>query len=38
MPCYCEALADGDRVFVIFHLTPPPTPQSEKQMSLFTQS
>ena len=26
MPCYCEALQDKDRhrVFVIFHLTPPP--------------
>ena len=26
MPCYCEALRDKDRdrVFVIFHLTPPP--------------
>ena len=28
MPCYCEALQDKDRnrVFVIFHLTPPPNP------------
>lgn len=28
MPCYCEALRDEDRdrVFVIFHLTPPPNP------------
>lgn len=28
MPCYCEALRDKDRdrVFVIFHLTPPPNP------------
>ena len=26
MPCLCEALADGDRVCVLFHLTPPPNP------------
>ena len=26
MPCTCEALADGDRVYVLFHLTPPPNP------------
>ena len=26
MPCFCEALADGDRVYVLFHLTPPPNP------------
>ena len=26
MPCHCEALADGDRVYVLFHLTPPPNP------------
>ena len=26
MPCYCEALADGDRVYTLFHLTPPPNP------------
>ena len=26
MPCRCEALADGDRVYVLFHLTPPPNP------------
>ena len=28
MPCYCEALRDknSNRVFVIFHLTPPPNP------------
>lgn len=38
MPCYCEALADGDRGFVLFHLSPPPTPHSEKQMNLFSQS
>ena len=26
MPCTCEALADGDRIYVLFHLTPPPNP------------
>ena len=26
MPCYCEALADGDRIYTLFHLTPPPNP------------
>ena len=26
MPCHCEALADGDRIYVLFHLTPPPNP------------
>ena len=26
MPCYCEALTDGDRIYVLFHLTPPPNP------------
>lgn len=29
MPCYCEALADGDRIYVLFHLTPPPNPNQE---------
>lgn len=29
MPCYCEALADGDKVYVLFHLTPPPNPNQE---------
>ena len=32
MPCYCEALADGDRIYALFHLTPPPNPNQE---SLF---
>lgn len=32
MPCYCEALADGDRVYVLFHLTPPP---DTNQVALF---
>ena len=32
MPCYCEALADGDRVYVLFHLTPPP---NSDQMTLI---
>lgn len=32
MPCHCEALADGERVYVLFHLTPPPDPN---QMSIF---
>jgi len=26
MPCYCEALADGGRIYTLFHLTPPPNP------------
>ena len=26
MPCHCEALADGNRIYVLFHLTPPPNP------------
>jgi len=29
MPCYCEALADGDRIYALFHLTPPPSPNQE---------
>ena len=32
MPCYCEALADGGRIYVLFHLTPPPDPN---QTTLF---
>ena len=32
MPCYCETLADGGRIYVLFHLTPPPNPN---QMPLF---
>ncbi|MCY4553708.1 MAG: XRE family transcriptional regulator [Candidatus Poribacteria bacterium] len=32
MPCYCEALADGDRIYTLFHLTPPPNPD---QMTLI---
>ena len=34
MPCYCEALPDKDRnrVYVLFHLTPPPNPA---QLDLF---
>lgn len=32
MPCYCEALADGDRIYTLFHLTPPPNPD---QLSLI---
>ena len=29
MPCYCEVLADGDRIYALFHLTPPPNPNQE---------
>ena len=29
MPCYCEALADGDRIYALFHLAPPPNPNQE---------
>ena len=34
MPCYCEVLPDEDRnrVYVLFHLTPPPNPA---QLDLF---
>ena len=32
MPCSCEALPDGDRVYVLFHLTTPPNPA---QLDLF---
>lgn len=32
MPCYSEALADGDRIYALFHLTPPP---NSNQGSLF---
>jgi Zn-dependent peptidase ImmA (M78 family) len=34
MPCYCETLPDKDRnrVYVLFHLTPPPNPA---QLDLF---
>lgn len=35
MPCHCEALADGNRVYVIFHLSTPP-PVDHKQMTLFS--
>ena len=31
-PCYCETLPDKDRVYVLFHLTPPPNPT---QLNLF---
>ena len=29
MPCYCEALTDGDKVYALFHLTPPPNLNQE---------
>ena len=29
MPCSCEALADGGRIYALFHLTPPPNPNQE---------
>ena len=32
MPCYCEALAEGNRTYVLFHLTSPPNPD---QRTLF---
>lgn len=35
MPCQCEALAERNRVYVIFHLTPP-TLTDQKQMKLFS--
>ena len=38
MPCHCEALADGDRVYVLFHLNLPRTSTDQKQMKLFSSS
>ena len=35
MPCHCEALADGNRVYVLFHLSAPPTPISPNQGTFF---
>ena len=35
MPCHCEALADGDRVYVLFHLSTPPRPVNPDQMTLI---
>ena len=32
MPCYCEALADGNRIYTLFHLTPPPNPDQLRLM------
>ncbi len=37
MPCHCEALADGERVYVLFHLSTPP-PADQEQMKLFSLS
>lgn len=37
MPCQCEALADGNRVYVLFHLSPP-TSTNKMQMNLFDSS
>ena len=37
MPCQCEALADGDRVYVLFHLSSP-TSTNKMQMNLFDSS
>ena len=34
MPCYCETLPDGDRVYVLFHLTHRPNPNPD-QLDLF---
>ena len=30
MPCNCEALPDGDRVYVLFHWGPPPNPNPDQ--------
>lgn len=35
MPCHCEALADGNRVYVLFHLSTPPTPVNPNQGTFF---
>ena len=35
MPCHCEALADGKRVYVLLHLSTPPC-TDQKQMKLFS--
>jgi len=37
MPCRCEALTEKNRVYVIFHLSPP-TSTNEMQMNLFNLS
>ncbi len=37
MPCRCEALAERNRVYVIFHLSPP-TSTNEMQINLFDSS
>ena len=34
MPCNCEALPDGDRVYALFHWGPPPNP-NPAQLDLF---
>ncbi len=34
MPCHCEALSDGNRIYVIFHLSTP-TSTNEMQINLF---
>lgn len=38
MPCHCEALAERNRVYVIFHLSNPRTSTNEMQMNLFSSS
>ena len=30
MPCNCEALPDGNRIYALFHLTPPPNPNPDQ--------
>ena len=35
MSCHCEALADGDRVYALFHLSPPSSPVNPDQMTLI---
>ena len=30
MPCNCEALPDGNRIYGLFHLTPPPNPNPDQ--------
>ena len=36
MPCRCEALADGGRIYVLFHLSTPPSSTDPDQMTLDT--
>ena len=38
MPCHCEVLAEGNRAYVLFHLSPQRTSTDQKQIKLFSLS